>query len=469
MSLLLKGLRFVWTKRCWCAFAVTGMLLLFTASGCVTLGAGAQYTVLAAKESVAPALVHIRPLKEVFVAGKRAKVPTVGSGFVISEDGYIVTNEHVAGESSEVWCVFSDNTELEARVVGTDADTDIAVLKVDGNTPRPYVKMGRSDTVRAGQLVLAMGSPHGLARSVSLGIISVTDRYLGDNTGLRSPYNTWIQTDAAINPGNSGGPLVNMRGEVIGVNARVLSGAENVGFAIPIDTAREVVEAIIREGRVRRSYLGLTLQEMFAKTDDPAQHGVIIADVAPLSPAQEAGIAPGDLLTAVNDVAVDARFEENLPEVRKVIAGLPVGESVKLGIMRNETLQQIEVVTEEKVSLKGGQAEFSEWGFTAVELTPELARRAQLPGRSGIVVTGSQPGSIASSAGLGQGDIILEMDTEPVQSLDAFKQGYQQRLESKPRQVMLFVKRGAVTRFVLLNTETEQVPHLDKELLEHVD
>lgn len=442
---------------------------MIAVSGCATLGGNAQYAVLSAKNSVAPALVHIRPLKEVFIAGRREEVPSVGSGFIISDDGYIVTNEHVAGDSSQVWCVFSDNTEIEARVVGTDADTDVAVLKVEAEQPLPYVQMGTSSGLEAGQLVLAMGSPHGLARSASLGIISVTDRYLGDSNGLVSPFNNWVQTDAAINPGNSGGPLVNMRGEVIGVNSRVLSGAENVGFAIPIDIAKEVVDAIILEGKVRRSYVGLTFQEMAAKTDDRTVHGVVIADVAPLSPAQEAGIAPGDLLTAINDRTVDARFEEDLPRVRKAIADLPIGATVTLHLVRGESPMEIDVVTEEKLSLKGGQTEFAEWGFAAVELTPELARRAQLAGRSGVLISGSQPGGIAASGGLGQGDIILEMDGESVQTLDEFTQAYQLRLESKQKLVLLFVQRGAVTRFVLLDTGTEQEPTLDKELLDHVD
>jgi len=302
-----------------------------------------------------------------------------------------------------------------------------------------------------------------------LGIISVPDRYLGETDGMTSPYNNWIQTDAAINPGNSGGPLVNMRGDVIGVNARILSGAENVGFAIPIDTAREVIDAIIRDGHVSRSWLGLQFQEMAAKTDDTTLHGVIIADVSPLSPAQEAGVAPGDLLVGINDQSIDARFEETLPQVRKAIADLPVGESVTLHLIRGEAPIEINVVTEGKISLKGGQAEFSEWGFTVAELTPELARRAQLPGRSGVLVSGSQPGGIAGRSGLGQGDIILEMDGKPVQTLDEFTLAYQQRLESKQERVMLFVKRGAVTRFVLVNTEAETEPTLDKEILDHVD
>ena len=445
------------------------ILLLIAGNGCATLGGNMQSKVLASKNSVAPALVHIRPVKEIFVAGRRSEVPIVGSGFIISPDGYIVTNEHVAGGSSQVWCVFSDNTELEAEVVGTDPDTDIAVLKVNPLTPLPSVSLGHSATLEAGQLVLAMGSPHGLARSVSLGIISVTDRYLDNTSSMASPYNNWIQTDAAINPGNSGGPLVNMHGKVIGVNARVLSSAENLGFAIPIDVVREVVEAIIRDGHVRRSWLGLHFQEMAAKTDDPTLHGVIIADVSSLSPAQKAGIIPGDLLIGINNQTVDARFKESLPHVRKTIADLPVGKSVSLHVMREKTTIEIEVVTEEKISLKGRQAEFSEWGFTAAELTPELARRAQLSGRTGVLVSGSQPGSIAGKSGLGQGDIILEIDKEPIQTLKEFTLAYQKRLESKQKRVMLFVKRGAVTRFVLVITETNETPALDKETPKHVD
>ena len=170
--------------------------------------------------------------------------------------------------------------------------------------------------------------------SVTEGVVSRLET--GTYAHSQSIQHLLVQTDAAINPGNSGGPLANMRGEVIGVNARVLSGAENVGFAIPVDTAREVVEAIIQDGKVHRSYLGLTLQEMFAKTDDPTQHGVVIADVAPLSPAHESGVHPGDILVAVNGEPVNARYNEDLPAVRKQIADLPVGEKAKLGLVRGE-------------------------------------------------------------------------------------------------------------------------------------
>jgi len=424
-------------------------------TGCATIAGGQDGPVIRAKEKVAPALVHIRPVKEVFAGGKKTEMLAVGSGFIISPDGYVVTNEHVAGESSSVQCVLSDHREVGAKVVGTDADTDIAVLKLDINDKVPFVKMGLSANIEAGQTVLALGSPHGLARSVSKGIVSVTDRYLGDEGQLTSPYNDWIQTDAAINPGNSGGPLVNIKGEVVGVNARILNGAESVGFAIPIDAAREVVDAIIRDGKVHRSWVGVTFQEMLAKTDDPSQKGVVISDVERLSPAAEAGLKPGDVLVAINGHPVNARFEEQLPAVRKAVADLPVGASAVFSVRRGEEKTDLTVKTEEKVAQKGSQAEFGEWGFTATEVTPEVARRAQLPERTGILVSGANPGGIAARAGLQDGDIILTVDAQKINDLETFKTLYKERHDAQKKLVMLFVQRGALTRFVLINAAPE--------------
>lgn len=431
------------------------LAVVLAVPGCATLGSGQQSAVLRAKDKVAPALVHIRPVKEVFASGRKTEMLAIGSGFIISPDGYVVTNEHVAGDSASVECVLGDNREVAAKVVGVDPDTDIAVLKLDAEPPLPWVKMGQSSTLKAGQTVLALGSPHGLARSVSMGIVSVTDRYLGDDGAMPSPYNNFIQTDAAINPGNSGGPLVNLRGEVVGVNARVLSGAENVGFAIPVDIARGVAEAIIRDGRVHRSWLGLIFQEMLSKTDSPEQRGVVISDVDRLSPAFEAGIKPGDILTAVNGAGVNARFEEDLPAVRKMVADLPVGKPATLTVLRGGELQDITVATEEKIALKGSQEEFSEWGFTGIEVTPEVARRAQLAERTGALVSGVNPGGIASKAGLQEGDIILTLDGEKVPDLTAFKAMYRQRIDTQKKLAMFFVQRGALTRFVLVNAAVE--------------
>ncbi len=439
-------------------------------AGCTTIPyGGVQEKVLSAKNAVEPALVHIRPVKEVFAQGQRHEVLAVGSGFILSPDGYVVTNEHVAGESSQVLCVLSDNTEMEAKVVGTDPETDIAVLKLEATRELPSVKLGKSSTLESGRMVLAMGSPHGLARSVSLGIVSVTNRYLGDPGETVGQYNNWIQTDAAINRGNSGGPLVNLDGEVIGINTLTLIGAENVGFAIPMDSAREVIDAIIKDGRVRRSSLGLRFQEMKAKTDDASIHGVVIADVAPLSSAQEANIRPGDVLTAVNGQAVNARFEEDLPAIRKTIADLPINETVKLTLLRGEEQLVIEAMTEEQLSAKGTQAEFLEWGFTVAELTPELARRAQLAGKTGVLVSGCLPGGIAAASGLTPGDIVLEVDKEAVTSLSHFSRTYTACIEQEKPLVMFFVQRGALTRYVLINNKGRGEAAVDKEILDHAE
>jgi len=417
--------------------------------GCATIG-GAETAVIRAKDEVFPALVHIRPVKEIYQRGQRREVLAVGSGFIVSPDGYVVTNEHVAGESSLVNVVLSDKEEVEAKVVGVDPYTDVAVLKLEVDHRLPYVSFGNSDRVEAGHMVIAMGSPHGLSRSVSLGIISVTDRYLENRGQMQSPFNSWLQTDAAINPGNSGGPLINLRGEVIGVNARVLRGAENVGFAIPSNIVKDVVEDIIEYGRVQRSWLGLDLQEMLARTEDPLQRGVVVAGIDPLSPATDSGIRPGDILVAVNGEEVHARFEEDLPQVRRAIARLPVGEEAVLTIRRGEEDIDVALLTEERSGMKGDEVAFEEWGFTARELTPEVIRQAQLDSRKGIFVTGTQVGGIAADARLGQGDIILRVDDDPVENLAQFRTLYEDRLESEQKLVLLFVKRGALTRYVMI-------------------
>ncbi len=417
----------------------------------MTGGPGTTNRVIRAKSKVAPALVHVRPVKEVFRRGERREVSVIGSGFIISPDGYVVTNEHGAGKSDYVRFVLFDKDEVDAEVVGTDRYTDIAILKlVTDRTDLPYVKLGRSSTLEAGQTVLALGSPHGLSRSVSLGIVSVTDRNLETLGAKRAPYNNWIQTDAAINPGNSGGPLVNLRGEVIGINTRKLSGADNVGFAIPIDIAKEVIAAIMEHGRVTRSTIGVTFQEMMRFTDDSSRNGVLIGDVDPLSPAYAANIRPGDILLEIGGAPANARFTEDLPEVRKLVADLPVGEPVELTILRGDRQMDFTVTTIEKSELQGDQREFSEWGCTISELTPNVIRQGQLTSKQGVVVSGIQVGGLADNAKLRQWDIILEVDEEKVADLEDFERRYAALVEDEAPLVLLTVKRAPLTLFVLL-------------------
>lgn len=419
--------------------------------GCMSVGGDSDARLVRAKNKVAPALVHIRPVKEVFRGGRRQEIAVLGSGFIISKEGYVITNEHVAGESKLVRVVLFDKEEVDAEVVGTDKFTDIAVLKLQTQrTNLPVVDLALDKTLEAGQTVLALGSPHGLSRSVSKGIVSVTDRYLQDSGTMVSPYNTWIQTDAAINPGNSGGPLVNLSGKVVGVNARRLGGADNVGFAIPIGIAEEVWSDIIEHGRVERSWIGVTLQEMVSVTDDAARQGVVIGDVDPLSPAYEAGVRPGDVMLSIDGSVTNARFEEDLPAVRKRLADFPVGEEVTLDLMRASGEVSIQVVTEAKGDIKGREVELGAWGFTVSELTPAIVRRAQLPSRRGVYVSGTRVGGIASIAGLSQRDIILAVDGEEIAGLSEFQDVYRERLDSKKPMVLLDVKRGAVTLYILV-------------------
>jgi len=432
-------------------YALSIALLLALTPGCMTLSGDSDARLVRAKNKVAPALVHIRPVKEVFRGGRRQEISVLGSGFIISKDGYVITNEHVAGQSKLVRVVLFDKEEVDAEVVGTDKFTDIAVLKLQTQrTDLPVVAMALDQKLEAGQTVLALGSPHGLSRSVSKGIVSVTDRFLQDSGTMVSPYNTWIQTDAAINPGNSGGPLVNLSGKVVGVNARRLGGADNVGFAIPVDIAEEVWSEIIEHGRVERSWIGLTLQEMVSVTDDAGREGVVIGDVDPLSPAFEAGVRPGDVMLSIDGGVTNARFEEDLPAVRKRLADFPVGEELTLDLLRAAQGVSIQVVTEAKGDIKGREVELGAWGFTVSELTPAIVRRAQLPSRQGVYVSGTRVGGIASIAGLRQGDIILGVDGEEITELSGFQDVYGERLDSKRPMVLLDVKRGAVTLYVLV-------------------
>jgi len=437
-------------------------------AGCVTAGTATERAVIHAKDKVAPALVHVRPVKEVFRRGERREVPVLGSGFIISPDGYVVTNEHVAGKSEYVRCVLYDKTEVDAEVVGVDAYTDIAVLKLQTDrSDLPYVKLGESRGLEAGQTVMALGSPHGLSRSVSLGIVSVTDRNLESLGASRAPFNNWIQTDAAINPGNSGGPLVNLRGEVVGINTRKLSGADNVGFAIPIDTAREVVEAIIAEGRVTRSTIGIRFQEMLSFTDDPTQTGVLISDVDPISPASQARIRPGDVLLSVDGIATSARFSEDLPPVRKLIADAPVGETIELKIQRGDQIRTVPVKTMALREREGDQIELADWGFSISELTPEIIRRVGLESARGVFASGVQVGSPAHQAGVRQGDVILAIDEIPVEDLDDFERRYEELVARNEPRVLLTIKRGALTMFFLLKQASGD-SELDNQTVENI-
>jgi len=416
--------------------ALLGLAVAVAAAGCITTGSGRERAVIRAKDLVAPALVHIRPVKEIFTSGKREEVQVVGSGFIISPDGYVVTNEHVAGESKFVRCVLYNKNESEAKVVGVDPYTDIAVLKLDvGGEKLPFVRLGVSSRLKAGQTVLALGSPHGLARSVSAGIVSVTDRYLEDRgEEMVSPFNTWIQTDAAINPGNSGGALINTRGELVGINNLIISNTGSyagLGFAIPIDVAQGVMDDIIKHGRVIHGYLGIRMDDL---TPDKAEffgvqrgEGVIITAVDKGSPAMKAGVKVNDIVTAVNGKEV-----KNLGELRRNVSAIHPGEKAGLQLLREGKSMSVMVTVDKRPdepveAVKPEEEKATPelallLGVGLTDLNDEYRQKLELPDDvRGVLVTEVEAGSPAEEAGLGQRDVIVKFNLKPAGDLAAFK------------------------------------------------
>jgi len=418
-----------------------------------------QDRVQTAIDKVRPALVHIRPVKEVYFGGRRQSVVVTGSGVIISAEGYVLTNSHVAEKSREVKCTLFDKSEVYAEVVGTDPYTDIAVLKInpaDVEGTLPWARLGDSDTLRVGEEVMAMGSPHGLSRSVSVGALSATDRYFSRNERVISPYHLWIQTDAAINPGNSGGPLVNLDGEVVGINSRVVLGANNLGFAIPINIVNDVANQLIEHGVVTRSWIGAELQNTQSVTADTSEKGVLVSSVAENSPAQRAGIRSGDTMVAFGGRAVSAWFEEELPAIRRLIAKTPVGQQVVVELIRDGEPIDVVLTAEEKGKIAGEDVECPLWGFAVREVTETMARDNKLGGKRGVYVSGIQAGSPAARGGLNAGSIVLRVDERDVTDIKTFTDLYDVSVADRKRLVLLEAKRGPVVRYVLLRVRYEK-------------
>jgi len=420
---------------------------------------GREELVQAAIDKVRPALVHIRPVKEIYLGGRRQSVVVTGSGVIISADGYVLTNNHVAEKSREVKCTLFDKSEVYAEVVGTDPYTDIAVLKInpdDVEGSLPWARLGNSDTLRVGEEVMAMGSPHGLSRSVSVGALSATDRYFGSGERVVSPYHLWIQTDAAINPGNSGGPLVNLDSEVVGINSRVVLGANNLGFAIPINIVKDVADQLIEHGEVTRSWIGVELQNTQSVTADTDEKGVLVSSVAENSPAQRAGIRSGDTIITFGGQPVSARFEEELPATRRLIAETPVGEEVMVELMRGSEKIDVVLATEEKGKFVGEDVECPMWGFAVREVTETIARDNKLGGKRGVYVSGIQAGSSAARGGLTAASIVLRVDGRDITDIEMFTEIYNTSVDDRKRLVLLEAKRGPVVRYIVLRIRYEE-------------
>ena len=433
-----------------------------TMAGAQTVGVDElQQRIFAARDEVAPALVNVQPITDVYSSGERRSSTAIGSGFIFDDQGHVVTNYHVAGKAKRLIITLSDRQRVPGVLVGGDPSTDIAVLKLDVGPdfklPAP-VELGDSDELQVGQYVMALGSPLALQRSLSFGVVSSKDRYLSDDfklpTGERTgSFNTWIQTDAAINPGNSGGPLVNLAGRVVGVNSRGAFGASSIGFAIPVNIVKEVAAELIEHGRVRRSWLGLDFQpreELAQYFEAAPSPGVVIRSVEPDSPAARAGIRAGDVLVAYRGQEITAQFQEELPAVYKLIADTPVGESVEQLIERDGEELRFEIVTEERSQSTSDEMECESWGFTARGITREYAMEYSLPDENGVVVVGVKPNGAGFRARLYPGDRIVRIEDEDVGGLDDLGEIYRRLDSEEVEEVLLTVMRRHSRQLILI-------------------
>ena len=377
----------------------------------------------------------------------------LGSGVIISPDGYIVTNHHVIDGAEEITVELSDRRSFDAKLVGSDPPSDLAVLKVEASG-LPVLSLGDSDKVRVGDIVLAIGNPLGVGQTVTAGIISAKGRQTGLSDGS---FEDFLQTDAAINQGNSGGALVNTGGELVGINSQILSpsgGNIGIGFSIPSNMARTVVEQLIRQGRVRRGQLGVAVQavtaDIAASLGMREARGVIVSSVVPGSAAARAGLERGDVITAVNGQEVN---EPNV--LRNLVAATQPGTEVTLKVVRGGQEREVRVALGElsdgAASGERGQQENGgggdgdtrgRLGITAEPVTPELAARLNLPeGAQGLVVTSVEAGGPAASAGLRQGDLIEQANSRPVRTVDELRLAV---AEAADRPLLLLVNRPRV-------------------------
>ncbi len=375
---------------------------------------------------------------------------SLGSGVIVTPDGTILTNNHVVDGATDVKVDLSDKREFIAKVIGTDSRTDIAVLKIDASG-LPTLPIGDSSKLQVGDLIFAIGEPFGLEGTATMGIVSATGR---GNLGIES-YEDFIQTDAAINPGNSGGAMIDLHGNLVGINTAIVSGGngnEGVGFAIPINMARSVMEQIVSHGKVVRGYLGILPQDVtpqMAKQFGLSQPGgALVGDVSPDTPAARAGLKRGDVILQLNGQPVTSAND-----LRLRISQTAPGTSVKLGISRDGKMQDVSITLgeykEEAAESKPGES--GEGGLKGVEvqeLTSDLAQQLDLkPGTRGVVITSVEPASAAEAAGLERGDVIQEINHKPVSNL----QEYRQAIASAGNQpVLLLINQGGRTQYVVV-------------------
>jgi serine protease Do len=410
-----------------------------------------------AKARVYPALIFVKPIREEFSGGEQRRQEVFGSGVLISPDGLAVTNHHVIDQAVEIQVVLSDKRQVPAEIVGKDAETDLALLRLKGlkeGEALPYAAFADSDQVQSGDFVMALGSPFGYARSISLGIVSNTERYLGFES--KHIYNNFIQTDAAINPGNSGGPLVDIVGQIVGINTLGVQGGQGLGFSIPSNVVRDVVDRLRTKNRVDRAWTGLQLQPLIdfnSNTIIKSDSGVLVRDVEKDSPAVIAGVQAGDILIEVNGKPVTAMYVEDLPALRRQIADLPIAEPSKLVARRGDGNVTLEIKPVLKGSIDGADFACKRWNLTVKEFNEFSEPDLYFYQKGGVFVNGVRSPGNAQKAGLRRRDVILTMDGREVKTVADVRKIYEELLADTKRQprLTLEIRRGQFKQQLVLD------------------
>jgi serine protease Do len=431
-------------------------------------------------ETVSPAVVNIRTVKTIKGGGpvfrhfhqgpwgdqdpfkdffekffgdeqqREFKQRSLGSGFIIDKDGYIVTNNHVIADADEIKVKLNSGKEYDAKIIGRDPSTDIALIKIKADSNYSVVNLGDSDALKVGEWVVAIGSPFGLEHTVTAGIVSAKGRVIGSG-----PYDDFIQTDASINPGNSGGPLINMKGNVVGINTAIIASGQGIGFAVPVNMAKGVIKQLKEEGEVTRGWLGVGIQDI---NDEIAEYyglkgkkGVMVSEIFPGDPADKAGIRTKDIILDVNGQKIEASRE-----LTRIIAGFHVGEKVKIKVLRDgkEKLFTVKIAKREQEKIASHSIPNKEqeaFGIRVSNLTPQIARELNLQGTEGVVVTGVQPNSQGGDKGIKTRDIIKEINHQSINTVDDYENAI--RKVKKGDTVSMFIKRANSGFFVIKLTK----------------
>jgi serine protease Do len=424
------------------------------AAGQMERTADFRQIVRGAKAKVFPAVVYIRCVRETLETGEKEMMTVSGSGVAINDAGLVLTNWHVIDKAIEVRCLLSDGRHFDAEIVGSDQSTDLALVQLDveeGDSV-PFAAFGDSAVLQEGDFVMAMGAPWGLNRSVSIGIVSCTRRFLPD----WSEYSLWIQTDAAINPGNSGGPLVNTDGEIIGINTLGRGGSsDNIGFAIPSETIQVLLPQLREHGKVNWSWLGLKLQPLRDFNRDTyfeGEQGVLVADTDPQSPARRAGVKPLDRILAVNGEPIAGVTEEDLPALRRLFGLLAKDEEATLDVRRYDEELTLTILPTEKGDVEGEELELPRWDLSVKEINRFDNEDLYFHREEGVYVYGTKWPGNAQQAGLRQNDIIISIDGTDVVTLDDVRAVHERTLEDvdeKHRIVFVVLRNGLMRQIVL--------------------